>query len=281
MGNTFLDISYVPGLGELNSRLRQAEADSETRFKIERFLEQVPHTMAAAAEALVSFSEVQGDVVSTYLKRPRKPNTVHIYQLEDIDYLKMAFSVERYLEAARRAQNGIWIYLSRVFRQSVPSSLSDIVKNIDSSKLKVDEEIAKIITDYWSSSGERLKDYRDVSQHHAVLSSDGRVTFLPDGRGLVYLVLPNNPEIKSPVKLSYENPKVHAAGYLMDSYRKLLAFVCLLVRELLGHTDETELKRWGHEFKGGVGGRPEGTAPLSLKTIIDDTDAVRAHYEDK
>ena len=278
MDAPYLEIAQVPWLGELNSRLRQSRDDAKLSFKIERYLEQPLHAMSAAANALISLCEAQQTVVLRYSGREREPKSIQAFQLEDGDQYAMAFAVDRYLEAARRAQNAVWVYLSRVFRTAVPASLSDIVKNIEKSKLQLPFEVARLITQYWGASGKKLKDYRDLSQHHAVVSSDGRVTFLPDGRELIFLVLPNNPEVKSPTDLSYL-PGIHAFPYLLDSYCKLLAFWCGVARELLNHTKETELKRWGHEFKGGFGGKPEGHAAPTVKRIMDDTDCIRSHYE--
>ena len=78
---------------------------------------------------------------------------------------------------------------------------------------------------YWEANGKKIKDYRDLSQHHAVISSDARVRVLPDEKTFYYLVLPNNPEEKNPAKLSYVNPRIDAFPFILESYTKLYLYV--------------------------------------------------------
>ena len=80
-----------------------------------------------------------------------------------------------------------------------------------------------------------MKNYRDLVNHHVVVSADAR--FFVDAGGIPYLflVLPNNPEEHSPSALRYEAPHVHAMQYAVESFWQLYAFAFDLAVLLLRH----------------------------------------------
>jgi hypothetical protein len=200
----------------------------------------------------------------------RKEKGVCIYQLEQSEYFPIAFAVDAYLDAARRAQNTTSAYLSKVLRTSIPLSLNDLVSNLRISKTSLPERVSDLITSYWSQSGERLKAYRDLSQHHALVSSDGRVVLLPDDRSAVYLVLPNNPDVKDLAKLSYLDPRIDALPYAMQSYCELYAFILELTHLLLSSATDPGFMSFAMVFKGPIragGSHVDGHEPISVESL--------------
>jgi hypothetical protein len=132
----------------------------------------------------------------------------------------LAFAIDAYLDAAHRAQNALVPYIARVFARSLPSGISDLVKSIQTGKRSIDAKLDALLIRYWGETGGRLKDYRDLAQHFALVSSDVRVFFI-DSQPHTFLALPNNPEVKSPAALRYRDPIVPAYKYCRDSFLAL------------------------------------------------------------
>jgi hypothetical protein len=145
----------------------------------------------------------------------------------------LAFHVDNFLDAIRRAQNAICPYLSRALRVSTPDSLSDLIKKINSGKMELPQEISKLISDYWTQYGAIIKSYRDLSQHFRIVSSEAALKFDSDGKAYLYLVLPNNPEVKNESLLVWESPFVHAIPYVVENFFVLVDVLNNLVEKLL------------------------------------------------
>jgi hypothetical protein len=145
-----------------------------------------------------------------------------------------------------------------------------MVKDIKRNRLVLPLQIARLIESYWDRSGERLKAYRDLSQHHGVVSSDGRIGFFPDGSPFVYLVLPNNPAEKQFAKLSYLDPRIDALPYIVNSYCELYSFAFKLADILLGHTTDTGVHTYVWNLKGPLrlGGEVDGHRIVRVQDIL-------------
>jgi hypothetical protein len=213
--------SLIPDLLLLRHRLtRSLDVDA---FRDAYFqLELLPYCLGSASWALENLiSEIQiivSDSLSTELPESQ---TIILPKPEVTD--RLSYHVDHFLDAARRTQNA-WIpYLGRSFRLSLPHSLNDLVKSLKSRDLGLPEEIRRELTLYWEHHGKRLKDYRDLAQHHALVLSEARISCTADGAPSIWLTLPNNPEVKSSAQLSYENPTVHAFLYIRDQYYELAA----------------------------------------------------------
>jgi hypothetical protein len=144
----------------------------------------------------------------------------------------MAFRVDAFLDSARRAQNGVVPYVSRALHMSLPQSLDDVLKKA-TGRVQLPDWLRDILVQYWQSSGKRLKDYRDLSQHHALVSSDAYVFWRKSGEPAIFLVLPNNPQVKSAAALTFEPPVVHAAPYCRTAFFELLQMVYRVTHPLL------------------------------------------------
>lgn len=209
--------------------------------------------MAAAAHAALTLVHAEKAAIeSVRASRTWDGKSVSTFQLENAEYDPAAFAVDNFLDAARRTQNAVWPYLSKVLRRSIPQSLADLLKRINAHPDFLPQRITQLLCDYWTSSGQRLKDYRDLAEHHAVVSSDGRVTLLPDGREVIYLVLPNNPFEKEPRKLAYLDPRIDALPYVWENYWVLYSFIFELTHLLLSYTTEPALEVIPIVFKGTV-----------------------------
>ena len=222
---SYFEISQIPHLRTLQSRLREAYQGSKNNG-LELEIEQLPYTLSATACILLRILDAQMLIIESVKSRTGNDDiqSYNIYQMEEDEYQSISFLMDSYLDAARRAQNAIWPYLSKILRKSVPQSLSDTIKKMSSGKLQFPDRIHALILEYWRKSGSKLKDYRDLSQHHAVVSSEGHVVILPDRRAGIYLILPKNPEEVNLAKLNYDG-SVHALPLVVETYIILYSFI--------------------------------------------------------
>lgn len=121
------------------------------------------------------------------------------------------------MTALRILQNDVWQLTTTVagVRNNPPSSISDAFKALSKKYPKgnqrprwlteVPSEVRELITTYWTCSGKLVAAYRDVDQHFDVTARGGFV--LTDGNSVtkVSIRMPDNPELKSRKKFTYEN----------------------------------------------------------------------------
>lgn len=231
-------LGQIPHLITLASRIRQASGDdSETQLLQEFYLEQLQYTIYSSANAVINLARTIGEA-KNYLPpigSDGKKNVGTIILPEPIKN-QLGFTIDHYFDASRRSLNAVNIYLSKTLRISVPSSFSDLIKKMNAGTIHLPERIFALTINYWNSDGKLIKAYRDLAQHFAVISSDARIFILPDGRMLYYLLLPNNPEEKNPTKLCYDNPRIDAFPFILESYGKLYEFILELTHVLLSYT---------------------------------------------
>lgn len=237
-------IGHIPHLTTLASRIRQTSGDDPETQRVQDFyLEQLPYSIYAASSAVINLANAidhaKDHIPPTGGDGEQGVGTI---LLPEPIKNQLSFPVDHYFDAARRVLNATNIYLSKTLRLSVPASFSDLIKKMVKGKLQLSKRIDSLSINYWDADGKKIKAYRDLGQHHAVISSDARITILPDGRMFYYLVLPNNPEEKNPFKLSYVNPRIDAFPFIRDSYVKLYRYVFELTHILTSYTynEETE-----------------------------------------
>lgn len=269
--------AFIGPLQDLSSRIRQAYGNPSglPGHGIEALLEQLPYCVEGAVHHALNLVELQqkSTQAQTWTAEPQQARS---YQLPEAIRQEMAFTIDAYLDAARRAQNAVWVLVSKVFRVSCPISLAEIVKRLERGRLSVPRGVRSVILKYWHDSGARLRDYRDLAQHYAVVASEAKVTIMPDGSRYAFLALPNNPEVKNAVLLRYSDPVVHAVPYVLESLGDLLGFVYELTHVLLAYTERPRYEVAFLTWKGGMSFGPgtAGHAPVSRAEI---EQSVRTH----
>ncbi|WP_423762423.1 hypothetical protein [Burkholderia sp. NLJ2] len=108
------------------------------------------------------------------------------------------------LLSQRLCQNALMDLLGQKLGKSLPSSMSDFVKN--PSKHKLPNPFVTLIQDYWSASGREVKAYRDVDQHFGLVARHAWIKRNADTSELM-IYLPDNPHEKSLRKFSYTQGK--------------------------------------------------------------------------
>lgn len=203
-------IGHIPHLTTLASRIRQASGeDSETQRVHDFYLEQLPYSIYAASNAVINLANAIGHA------KDHVPPTggdgeqgVGTILLPEPIKNQLSFPVGHYFDAARRVLNTMNIYLSKTLRLSVPASFSDLIKNMVKGKLQLPKRIDSLTINYWDADGKKIKAYRDLGQHHAVISSDARITALSNGRMFYYLVLcPTTQKKRTPLSCRMSTPE--------------------------------------------------------------------------
>ncbi len=130
-------------------------------------------------------------------------------------------------------QNRIPRLIGRELNISTPASLHRLITN-NSKKYKIPAKFFRIFRRYWTKTGKRMKLYRDVEQHHFILTTNIYLSTVPEFRLLV--MLPDNPEVKKPEELTYIK-EYDAFKFIETSFNNL--HICLeeLAQEL-GYNSE-------------------------------------------
>jgi len=124
-------------------------------------------------------------------------------------------------------QNRIPRLLSKELKMSLPASLDQFIK-YNTQKFHVENKYFQIVRRYWTKTGKRIKEYRDVEQHHFILTTD--VFLIPMPVFKLLIILPDNPEVKKPEELTYEK-KYNAMTYMEQSFENLHSCIEELARE--------------------------------------------------
>jgi hypothetical protein len=229
----------LPHLNVLQRQFLRGLDDDEERFRSTYFdLELLPYALGAAWHALSEFVRIQREILADFPPERLKGLAFVGLAPQRRDLLSHPF--DNFIDATRRAQNAVIHYLSRGLRKSMPASMHKLVHAMQKEKITLPQLPQREILKYWEKHGQRLKEYRDLAQHHALVTSDARVVGSDDGRVGLYLLLPSNPEVKSAGKLSFGHPEVHASPYAKHEFKVLVAFLDWLTKGLI--TDPPELR---------------------------------------
>jgi hypothetical protein len=156
--------------------------------------------------------------------------------LSDTDRDLLAYSIDAFMNAGRRAQNAVLPYLSSALRQSLPDSLSDVFTkqgHTDRRKYPILEPFAPMLESYWQAYGQSLRAYRVLMEHRTLVASEACLTRPDAGTVVLHMLLPSNPDVESPAKLIYDNPPVHALLYMEQAFIALVRFAESMTRPLL------------------------------------------------
>ena len=126
-------------------------------------------------------------------------------------------------------QNKVFPLLQSVLglRQSLPSSLRDIVNSIH--KYNLPESVKQKTLAYWQHGGLAAREYRDIAEHHYYLLEHTYYQFTPVEKVLIYL--PDNPSQKKHAHYTF-NKKIDCIEYLEKSFLELCRYVDDLLSDL-------------------------------------------------
>lgn len=213
--------SLLPNLGLLRFQLESAIPKDQFR-EAYFYLELLPYSLGATYQAFIDYVQAERDLLTSTLANNEDKNIIHAIGAAGRD--KLSYRIDTFLEAARRTQNAVIPYISKALLVSLPSSLNDLIKRVENKKVKLPSKLALDLVGYWNNQGRKLKDYRDLSQHHALVASEVRIFNSSEGKPAIYITLPNNPEDKNPAKLVFDNPPIQAFFYMKEQLHWLIRF---------------------------------------------------------
>jgi hypothetical protein len=158
------------------------------------------------------------------------------FVLADTDRDVLAYSIDAFMHAGRRAQNAVLPYLSRAFRQSLPARLADVFTThgqTDLRKYPMLEIFAPMLESYWQADGQSLRAYRVLMEHRTLVAREAFLARLDASTVVLHMLLPSNPEAGSPTELIYGHPPVHALLYMEHAFIALVRFAESITRPLL------------------------------------------------
>jgi hypothetical protein len=213
--------SFLPNLGLLRHQLESAIPPDQFRAAY-FYLELLPYSLGATYQAFFDFVQAERELVTATLATNEDKNAIHAIGPAGRD--KLSYRIDTFLETTRRTQNAVIPYISKALSISLPLSLNDLVKKIQSNKVSLPSKITSDLVGYWEHQGNKLKDYRDLSQHHALVASEVRIFHSSERKPAIYITLPNNPEEKNPAKLVFDNPPIQAFFYMKEQLHWLIRF---------------------------------------------------------
>ena len=231
-------------VAQLRSRLKRDTESAEDEVQQLRFraleseIEQLPYALGGAYWALRQLSQHQRWIAEDIESQPAVGIGVTILLPQETAH-ELSYAFDSFLGFARRAQNAVTLYLRRVLDAQLPKSLAELAKKRDI----LPGELDAVIQHYWSADGERLKNYRDLGMHHALVSSDARCTRTEEGVFL-YFAIPNNPEANSAARLRFSDPVVYAMPYANEAFLALFRFIYEILFILMRHLGFTS--RFSH-----------------------------------
>lgn len=101
-------------------------------------------------------------------------------------------------------------------KMTLPDSMHKYIKNKNHQE-QISNEINNIINKYWENSGEKVKQYRDIIQHHHPLVRETYLQIKPEIKVLV--LLPDNPDKKA-YKDALFNEQINAIDYVRSAFYK-------------------------------------------------------------
>lgn len=235
-------------------------------------LELLPYCLGAASTALeILVSEIQTLLSKNLSSTPPGGEFTILPKPEDTNLL--SYQVDHFLDVARRAQNAWISYLRLGLRlqhhgEQLPKSLNDVMKGLDTRDYGLPEEIQRKLRKYWEGHGKRLKNYRDLAQHlPTTVTSEVQVIVAADGTPSIWLALPNNPEEKSPARLRFKNPTVHAFSYVREQHYELVAFSYWLCDKLIEETTARNIVSFASVPRHPLGSSSQGDAIPTESTL--------------
>jgi hypothetical protein len=187
---------------------------------------QLPHAIAGAFDAIARLETAQIGLVGRLTGSPGVGQTA-IQLIERDKAFPLVFAIDSYLESAVRMQDGIWHYVkSALGVGTIGGRLNAAATMLAKRTVRgVSDDLRECTLAYWRDGGERLRSYRDLSQHYGVIASDVRVALTSDADPLIYLALPSDPTQRKPSHFHYDDPIVWAYPYCRDTFLQLVRWI--------------------------------------------------------
>ncbi len=216
--------TLIPHLNVLQNFYLHEKPLNEDQFRTLYYdLELLPYTLGLCWYSVTDLAKTQHELSLAFSDEAFKESTIHGLGDEARD--RMTYAIDAFLDAARRSQNAVIYYIRRELGKQLPLSMNKLVKGIRAGSIQLPDGLQAGILKYWDEHGLRLKQYRDLAQHHALVTSDVRLFQGSNGERAMYFVLPSNPEVASPARLLFGSPSVQAFPYVANQFLHLVSHI--------------------------------------------------------
>ena len=227
--NVSLDpYSLVPDLKKLITQLGGQDFGTPV-FKPDALaeFELLPYCLEATGVAFFEYIQVHNEVLNSVKPTPH----AGVQSFGVGGKARLSHTVDNFLEAAGRTQDATTHYFRRHYDLKLKTrQLDKLFRKLD--KANSPEHLRKELSEYLNGLGSELRDYRNLSQHYPLITSDPRVRTLEGDESLLSLLLPNNPRARPPTPLVYRRPNIHAPTYMRRVLFGLVRF-CNQMCEIL------------------------------------------------
>lgn len=242
----------LPHLSALIYKLTADSLEDHKKYLAKQWdLQQLPYSLRATYDAYLRFAEGCRKLTAAL------DGSSNRLILSPAQTYEVSFAIDSFLDAGRRTQNALTIYMGMALRQSLPSSFNDLQKKLrpesfndlkwalSAESFKFPQILREFLLTYWDFHGKALKNYRDAAQHHALVASE--VTLFRNDKGVVgiNLLLPSNPDAGSAAKYVWREPYVHAQRFLRDQLKHLIWVTHVVTKMLLDAIPGDEMQALG------------------------------------
>jgi len=212
------------------SRNDTSEEDSAFQQSVDLELALLPYNLKAAHAAVLKLEGSVRRVAGEHAHRP--PGG---WMLVEDDWLPLAWAVDDFLGAGRRAQDALIRVVGQTFRRPLPSSIAKLFENEGKYSRGIPPSVLDLLRSYWSKHGLTLKAYRDMAEHRTIVSSDMFVFISPPAVPAIRLLLPNDPFEPAAKRITYDVPYTHATAWCRQALVALFEVASQLEWLLLRH----------------------------------------------
>jgi hypothetical protein len=238
--------NFAPHLNSLSALLFE-NTPPENVPAVARQTEMLSYYLRGAYKTVHQMEEERQEIARSFVEKADPAHNVHLY-LGGTQTDSLSFSLDFFLFCTRRLADSMIAWLSRCPppHKNLPSSFNDLITGIRKGvDYGLDQEIQTSMLSYWDETGHKIKQYRDLANHYAILSGDCVVFRAGNSQIAIKMVLPDNPDEKSAIKLTYD-PGVPVMTFMLESLARTVRFVNEVIErmiDLMGLRNEQEASR--------------------------------------
>ena len=141
---------------------------------------------------------------------------------------QISYRVDRFFEIGVRLQNSFCTIMSLALSVSLPGSLRKLMENAKRQRQMASghiltPDLVAALKEYWDYHGNKLRDYRDLSQHYPLSSSDIAFGFASNDEPVFSMLLPNNPkDVLKGSECKFNDPQIQAFDLVISHFVELI-----------------------------------------------------------
>jgi hypothetical protein len=221
----------IPNVAALDNLL-DLQTPCDRRRAVRRETEQLIYYLRGACWSMELIEDARKSAVDFYCLQ--EPAVIRELILAEDLRDRIWFALDSYLTNMRRVFDALIPYLGRCpIGLSLPSSFRDLISGLNTGKpYNLDSVIKTLLQRCWDEVGAKITAYRDQSMHTAIISGDCIVYTARLGAVGLEVLLPDNPNERSPSKITYD-PGTPLMGFVASTLYKTIQFVNAIVERMI------------------------------------------------